>query len=117
VTDSGLYATNDLAFGAFLIASERLRYHGLEMSDPRGRARIVFEDPEDIGAELKRKFDDGEAFVEPRGFHFHLRALRKSIDDKAMALRSGHSDSAEQVRAPRTQNKGCNPHVNQPHNV
>jgi hypothetical protein len=111
------YATNDLAFGAFLIASERLRFRALEMSDPRGRARIIFEDPENIGAELKHKFDNGEAFVEPRGFHFHLRALRKSIDDKAMALRSGSSERAGQVSAPRTQNKGCNPHVNQPHNV
>jgi len=87
-----VYVTNDLAFGAFLIATERLSFRALEMSDPRGRARIIFEDQENIGEDLKRKFDNGEAFVEPRGFHFHLRALRKSIDDKAMALRSGSSE-------------------------
>lgn len=114
---SRIYATNDLAFGAFLIASGRLRFCELELSDPRGRARIIFADPSNKGPELKRQFDAEETFVEPRAFHRHLRDLRKSIDDKAMALRSGSSERPEQVRAPRTQNKGCNFNVNQPHNV
>lgn len=114
---SRTYATNDLAFGAFLIASGRLRFRELELSDPRGRARIVFADPDEIAAGLKNEFDDGNTFVEPREFHRQLRALRKSIDDKAMALRSDCPERPEGTRAARTQNKGCNPYVNQPHNV
>jgi hypothetical protein len=88
VTDSSrIYVTNDLAFGAFLVASGRLRFRELELSDSRGRARIVFADPNSVALELKRAFDDGETFVEPREFHYQLRALRKAIDDKATALR------------------------------
>jgi hypothetical protein len=116
VTDSSrIYATNDLAFGAFLLAAGRLRFRELELSDPRGRARIVFADPSNIGPDLKRQFDAEETFVEPRAFHRHLRDLRKSIDDKAMALRSSSSERREQAGAPRTQNKGCNFNVNQSH--
>jgi hypothetical protein len=114
---SNTYATNDLAFGAFLIAAGRLRFRELELSDPRGRARIIFADPSNIGPDLKLQFDAEETFVEPRAFHRHLRDLRKSIDDKAMALRSGSSERPEQVEALRTQNKGCNFNVNQSHNV
>ena len=110
-----IYATNDLAFGAFLLAAGRLRFRELELSDPRGRARIIFADPTNIGPDLKRQFDAEQTFVEPRSFHRHLRDLRKSIDDKAMAMRSGRSERLERVSAARTQNKGCNFNVNQPH--
>ena len=65
------YATNDLAFGAFLIATGRLRFRELELSDPRGRARIIFADPSNMGPDLKRQFDAEETFVEPRAFHRH----------------------------------------------
>src|SRR3954454_22359931 len=109
MTDFRAYATNDLAFGASLIASGRLRFRELELSDPRGRARIIFADPDNIAPELKRKFDDGDTFVEPRSFHRHLRDLRKSIDDKAVALRSASSECSEHVGVLRTKNKGCNP--------
>ena len=112
-----VYATNDLAFGAFLLAAGRLRFCELEMSDPRGRARIIFADPTDIGPDLKRQFDAEETFVEPRSFHRHLRDLRKSIDDKVIAMRSGCSEHPEPIRPTRTQTKGCNFNVNQPHNV
>jgi len=82
------FITSSLPFAAYLVASDSLRLREIRLTDPR-RAVFVFEDRDSCGAELESSFLGGSAVVNALAFHRELRSLRRSIDEKIFAARSG----------------------------
>ena len=95
------FTTSSLPLAAYLIAGGSLEFLEIELTTPN-KAIFVFRDLQQRGAELERQFWKG-AHVSAVGFHTQLRLLRRAVDDKTSAARSG-------VAGP-TQFKGKNSNV------
>jgi hypothetical protein len=85
---SETFITSSLPFAAYLVASDSLHLREIRLTDPR-RAVFVLEDNEGRGPQLEASFLNGSAVVSALAFHQQLRTLRRSIDEKVFAARSG----------------------------
>jgi hypothetical protein len=96
MTDNA-FVTSSLPLAAYVIASRSLRLREIKLTDPR-RAVFVFEDEQGRGPELDKAFLDGSAVVSAFSFHRQLRALRRAIDEKIFAARSGVNGQNQSTR-------------------
>jgi hypothetical protein len=80
------FITSSLPLAAYLVASGELRMREVRLTDPK-RAVFVFNDEQERGPELERKFAAG-AVVSALAFHVQLRILRRAIDNEIHAVPS-----------------------------
>ena len=82
------FVTSSLPLAAYLVASGNLSFREIRLTDPR-RAVFVFDDELGRGPKLESQFLNDEAIVPALSFHRQLRILRRAIDEKIFAARSG----------------------------
>jgi len=71
------YHTTDMSFGAYLLTTKKLRFIRIDPVTPL--AKIVFDDPQQIGHQLEIDFTNG-AEAPAAEFHSKLRHLRRKLD-------------------------------------
>jgi len=81
------FITSSLPLAAYLVASNSLEFHEIELTDPN-RAVFVFHDPQGRGPELEKEFWKG-ATVNAVMYHTQIRVLRRAVDDKTSVARLG----------------------------
>jgi hypothetical protein len=82
------FVTSSLPFAAYLVATRNLPLREIRLIDPR-RAVFAFEDAQGRGSGLEAAFLSGRATVSALAFHHQLRILRRAIDERIFAARSG----------------------------
>jgi len=75
------FATSNLGLAAYLLASKRLQFVGVDALDP-SHADFLFNDPDGSGESLDIEFGAGDPLVPAASFHRALRSLRHMIDRK-----------------------------------
>lgn len=75
------FATSNLGLAAYLLASKRLAFVGVDAIDP-SHADFRFDDPDDLGEAIDIEFGAGDPLVPAASFHRALRSLRHMIDRK-----------------------------------
>jgi hypothetical protein len=93
---SDIFITSSLPLAAYLVASKELQLHSIKLTDPR-RGAFVFDDPQHRGRELESHFIQGHAVVVAINYHHQLRILRRSLDEKLYAARSGVNEQNQSL--------------------
>ena len=75
------FATSNLGLAAYLLASKRLHFVGVDAVDPN-QADFLFDDPDGTGEAIDIEFGAGDPLVPAASFHRALRSLRHMIDRK-----------------------------------
>jgi hypothetical protein len=75
------FVTSNLVLAAYLLASKRLQFAGVDAVDPN-HADFLFDDPEGSGEAIDIEFGAGDPLVPAASFHRALRSLRHMIDRK-----------------------------------
>lgn len=75
------FATSNLGLAAYLLASKRLQFVGVDALNP-AHADFLFDDPGDLGEAIDIEFGAGDPLVPAASFHRALRSLRHMIDRK-----------------------------------
>ena len=75
------FATSNLGLAAYLLASKRLQFVGVDAVDP-SQADFLFNDPDGSGDAIDIEFGAGDPLVPAASFHRALRSLRHMIDRK-----------------------------------
>lgn len=75
------FATSNLGLAAYLLASKRLQFVGVDAVD-RNHAEFLFNDPDGAGEAFDIEFGAGDPLVPAASFHRALRSLRHMIDRK-----------------------------------
>jgi hypothetical protein len=73
------FATSNLGLAAYLLASKRLQFVGVDAVDPN-HADFKFDDPNDLGEAIDIEFGAGDPLVPAASFHRALRSLRRMLD-------------------------------------
>jgi hypothetical protein len=81
------FATSNLGLAAYLLASKRLQFVGIDAIDPN-HADFLFNDPGGVGEAIDIEFGAGDPPVPAASFHRALRSLRHMIDRKGSSSKN-----------------------------
>src|SRR5947209_14676273 len=81
------FITSNLPLAAYIVAGEHLRLREIKLANSKS-AELVFDDPQGCGREIERQFMTGGA-VPALLYSQRFRELRRAIDERTFAARSG----------------------------